>query len=128
MSWKRAELQKSFIGRVPTHHGTRITMALPSGYVDDILRSRDMTSCKPLSSTGTSSGSDKELEFPEDWDEKGRTSKVPAGSGETSMVGNCKTRHCLQRENLSTGDFMGSRQIHGERLSICFVVFRGQRA
>ena len=30
---------------------------------------------------------------------------MPAGSGETSMVGNCKTRHCLQRENHSTGNF-----------------------
>jgi len=66
---------KSFTGRVFAHHGTRITMALPSGYVDDILRSMEMTSCKPLSSTGTSSGSDKELEFPEDWDENAELQK-----------------------------------------------------
>ena len=50
-------------------------MALPSGYVDDILRSMESTSCKPLSSPGTSSGSDKELEFPEDWDEKAELQK-----------------------------------------------------
>ena len=35
----------------------------------------EMTSCKPLSSTGTSSGSDTELEFPEDWDDKAELQK-----------------------------------------------------
>ena len=50
-------------------------MALPSGYVEDILQTMEMATRKPLSSTGTSSGSGKEFELPDNWADKAELHK-----------------------------------------------------
>eukprot|EP00969_Alexandrium_andersonii_P212407 9379926-Alexandrium_andersonii.AAC.1 len=57
-----------FIGRELIHEGTHIIVKLPKSYITSLLQNFGLEKSKPVSTTGTSTLTDLEITFQDNWD------------------------------------------------------------